>query len=26
MFRVSLPVWKLDGGRRNGRPPDHSPH
>jgi signal transduction histidine kinase len=26
MFRVSLPVWKLDGGRSNGRPPDHSPH
>ena len=26
MFRVSLPVWKLDGGRRNGRPPDHSHH
>src|SRR5215510_4991994 len=25
MFRVSLPVWKLDGGRNNGRPPDHSP-
>jgi two-component system NtrC family sensor kinase len=25
-FRVSLPVWKLDGGRSNGRPPDHSPH
>ena len=26
MFRVSLPVWKLDGGRSHGRPPDHSPH
>jgi signal transduction histidine kinase len=25
-FRVSLPVWKHDGGRSNGRPPDHSPH
>ncbi len=25
-FRVSLPVCKLDGGRSNGRPPDHSPH
>jgi signal transduction histidine kinase len=25
-FRVSLPVWKRDGGRSNGRPPDHSPH
>jgi two-component system NtrC family sensor kinase len=25
-FRVSLPVCKLDGGRGNGRPPDHSPH
>jgi signal transduction histidine kinase len=24
-FRVSLPVWKLDGGRSDGRPPDHSP-
>jgi signal transduction histidine kinase len=24
-FRVSLPVWKLEGGRSNGRPPDHSP-
>ena len=26
MFRVSLPVYRLDGGRSNGRPPDHSPH
>jgi two-component system NtrC family sensor kinase len=26
IFRVSLPMWKLDGGRSNGRPPDHSPH
>src|SRR5215471_18005821 len=25
-FRVSLPVWKRDGGRSNGKPPDHSPH
>jgi signal transduction histidine kinase len=25
-FRVSLPVYKRDGGRGNGRPPDHSPH
>jgi signal transduction histidine kinase len=25
-FRVSLPVCKLDGGRSDGRPPDHSPH
>ncbi len=25
-FRVSLPVWKLEGGRSHGRPPDHSPH
>jgi signal transduction histidine kinase len=25
-FRVSLPVWKRDGGRSDGRPPDHSPH
>jgi two-component system NtrC family sensor kinase len=25
-FRVSLPVLKRDGGRSNGRPPDHSPH
>jgi signal transduction histidine kinase len=25
-FRVSLPVWRRDGGRSNGRPPDHSPH
>jgi signal transduction histidine kinase len=25
-FRVSLPVWKRDGGRSHGRPPDHSPH
>jgi signal transduction histidine kinase len=25
-FRVSLPVYKLDGGRSDGRPPDHSPH
>src|SRR2546430_10549275 len=24
-FRVSLPVWKRDGGRSHGRPPDHSP-
>jgi signal transduction histidine kinase len=25
-FRVSLPVCKRDGGRSDGRPPDHSPH
>jgi signal transduction histidine kinase len=25
-FRVSLPVWRRDGGRSNGRSPDHSPH
>jgi signal transduction histidine kinase len=25
-FRVSLPVWKHDGGGSHGRPPDHSPH
>jgi two-component system, NtrC family, sensor kinase len=25
-FRVSLPVWKRDGGGSNGRPPDHSPY
>jgi signal transduction histidine kinase len=24
-FRVSLPVYKCDGGRSHGRPPDHSP-
>jgi signal transduction histidine kinase len=24
-FRVSLPVYRLDGGRSNGRPSDHSP-
>jgi len=25
-FRVSLPVWKRDGGRSHGRPPGYSPH
>jgi two-component system, NtrC family, sensor kinase len=25
-FRVSLPMCKLDGGRSDGRPPDHSPY
>jgi len=25
-FRVSLPVWKRDGGRSHGRSPDYSPH
>ena len=25
-FRVSLPVWKRDGGGSHGRPPDHSPY
>ena len=25
-FRVSLPACKLDGGRSDGRPPDHSPY
>jgi len=25
-FRVSLPVWKREGGRSHGRPPGYSPH